>query len=190
MAPFDLNGAANAAAAQQNALAGTWFGAGGRQDRSLQYISPDMSGFKLQVGFQPKGNVVGAEGNASIGLTYAAGPFAVAYAGEQKRTTTGDNSNAVAASFDLGVVKLMAGYADSGKDMKGTTVGAVAPVAGFNIGFNYTRNSDSSAGASEFFVNKEIFKGTYAYFDYGNLDKSNAAYTKGDAFALGVIFTF
>ncbi|OYU43592.1 MAG: hypothetical protein CFE44_17540, partial [Burkholderiales bacterium PBB4] len=165
MVGFDFNGAANAASSQQNALAGTWFGAGGRQDRSLQYITPDMGGLKAQVGFQPKGNVAGAEDNLSLGVSYAAGPLALAVVGEGKRTNTGKDFYSVAGSYDLGVAKVMLGYADGGKDLRGTTFGITAPLAGVNVGLNYTVNSDTKAGATEIFVNKEIFKGTYAYFD-------------------------
>jgi hypothetical protein len=197
MVGFDLNGAANAASSQQNAWNATWLGAdplsdnGGRQARSLQYISPVRSGFKLQVGYQPAGNgAVDAENNASIGLTYTADKLAVAYTGETKRVSGGNNFNAIAGTYDFGVVKAMLGYSDGGTNQKGLTAGVVAPVAGYNIGLNYSRNSDTSVGATEIFVNKEIFKGTYAYFDYGNLSNSNAVFTKGDAYALGVIYTF
>ena len=84
----------------------------------------------------------------------------------------------------------MLGYADGGKNAKGTTVGFSVPLAGATIGMNYSKNSDTSAVATEFFVNKEIFKGTYAYFDYGDLDKANGPFTQGKAYAAGVIFTF
>jgi hypothetical protein len=79
----------------------------------------------------------------------------------------------------------MWGYADGGKDAKGTTVGVVAPLAGVNVGLIYSKNSDTNVSGTELFVNKEIFKGTYAYFDYGNADKPNR-----NAYALGVIYTF
>jgi predicted porin len=190
MVGFDLNGAANAAAAQLNSLAGTWLGAGGRQDRSLQYITPKMSGFTAQVGYQPEGNVVGAEGNASLGLSYAAGPLAVAITGEGKRTKTGTNFSAVAGSYDFGGAKVMLGYADGGQNAKGTTVGFSVPLAGTTVGMNYSKNSDTSAVATEFFVNREIFKGTYAYLDYADLDRANGPFTQGKAYAAGVIFTF
>ena len=196
MAGFDLNGASNVAAAQVYSLAGTALGAdalssnGGRQDRSLQYISPAMGGFKAQLGYQPQGNVVGNEANTSIGLSYSAGPLAVAVTGESKRVVNGNNFAGVAGSYDFGAAKVMIAYADGGTNAKGTTVGFSVPVAGANIGMNYSKNSDTSAVATEFFVNKEIFKGTYAYLDFADLDKANGPFNKAQAYAAGVIFTF
>ena len=64
---FDFNGAANAASGFLAAGVAPWFP--GRQDRSLQYISPDLSGLKVQVGFQPEGNVVGAKSNYATGTS-------------------------------------------------------------------------------------------------------------------------
>ncbi len=192
MIGFDFNGAANAASAQAIAGAGTFFGAagtaelgGGRRARSLQYISNDMGGLKVQAGVEMKGDVPLAKDSFALGVTYTAGPLAVAYTGESSRMKDGSDFNAVAGSYDLGVAKIMLGYADGGKNAKGTTLGVVAPVAGMNVGLIYSKNSDTEVSGTEFFVNKEIFKGTYAYFDYGNADKPNR-----NAYALGVIYTF
>ena len=86
MIGFDFNGAANAASAQGAAGAGTWFGAsgtaelgGGRRARSLQYISNDLGGLKVQAAVEIKGDVPLAKDSFAIGLTYTAGPLAVAY---------------------------------------------------------------------------------------------------------------
>lgn len=193
MIGFDFNGAANAASAQGAAGAGTFFGAdgtpelgGGRRARSLQYISNDMGGLKVQAGVEIKGDVPNAKDSFALGLTYTAGPLSVAYTGESSRKNGGSDFNAIAGSYDLGVAKIMLGYADGGSGAKGTTFGITAPVAGFNVGGIFSQNSDTKAFGSELFINKEIFKGTYAYFDYGNLDKP----TSLNAYALGVIFTF
>ena len=195
MIGFDFNGAANAASAQAAAGAGTFFGAdpayGGRRERSLQYISNNLGGLKIQAGMQLKGDTVYAGGvkaqdSFAVGVTYTAGPLAVAYTGETKRVDGGSDFNAVAGSYDLGVAKIMLGYANGGMGAKGTTFGVTAPVAGVNVGANFSKNSDTNVMGSELFVNKEIFKGTYAYFDYGNTDKP----TSKNTYALGVIYTF
>ncbi len=207
MIGFDFNGAANAASAQGNSGAATW--GRGRQSGSLQYISPNINGFKAQVGYVPKGNedtelftnnvVSGASVNtatSSIGLTYANGPFAVAYAGETKRYEAGKSFTSVAGSYDLGMAKVMLGYANGGTNAKGTSVGLVTPVSGFNVGINYSRNHDTDVSASEFFINREIYKNTVVYFDYGHVDKTaedsahNTISTKGNASAVGLIYTF
>ncbi len=198
MIGFDFNGAANAASAQGVSGAGTFFGAagpGGRRERSLQYISNDLGGLKIQAGMQLKGDTVpgplGAKDSFAIGVTYTAGPLAVAYTGESKRFEAGADFNAVAGSYDLGVAKIMLGYADGGVGAKGATIGVTAPIAGFNVGGIFTKNNDTQRMATELFVNKEIFKGTYAYFDYGNADKFGPTASESkNTYALGVIYTF
>jgi predicted porin len=188
MIGFDANGAANAASAQY--AAGVPLGAG-RESRSLQYIAPTVAGFKAQLGFVPEDaskSVTNSKAKYSAGLTYTAGPVAVALAHETKSTTTGNSLTSVAGTYDFGVVKAMVGHADGGTNAKGTTVGLVAPVAGVNVGFNFSKNSDTKAKATEVFVNKEIFKNTYAYADFGKLKPSTGS--SSNAYALGVIYTF
>ncbi len=190
MVDFDFNGAANAASAQMNSLATPW-SLNGRQSRSLQYIAPAMGALSVQAGFVPEAEGATSKAVYSIGLKYTAGKLVVAAAGQTASTTTSSSFSSVAGSYDFGVAKIMASYADGGEGFKGTSVGIVAPVAGFNVGMTYAKNSDAGAAtATEVFVNREIYKNTYAYFDYGNLDKANAIFAKGNAYALGMIYTF
>lgn len=189
MGNYDFNGMSNAASALGNAGVAVW--GTGRQTQSLQYISPNMNGFTAQVGFAGKEDgVTDAKAATSAGLTYATGKFSVSVAAESKRTDGGESFAAVAGSYDFGVVKVMAGYADGfyGTNWKGPSVGFVAPVAGFNIGMHYGNNTETKDDATEFFVNREIFKNTYAYLDYGHVDYNNAPSKK--AYALGVIYVF
>jgi len=188
MAGYDLNGASNANAAGQNATVAPWFR--GRQDRSVQYISPVTGGFKVQLGFQPEGNVAGAKSNGSIGVSYAAGPFAASVVAEGARSATDKDFYSVGGTYDLGVAKIALGYADGGTGLKGTSFGISAPVAGFTVGLQLAKNNDTSATATEIFVNKEIFKNTYGYAEAGNLDKTANGFTKGDSYAVGVIYVF
>jgi hypothetical protein len=190
MVDFDFNGAANAASAQMNSLATPW-SLNGRQSRSLQYIAPAMGGFSVQAGFVPEAEAATSKAVYSVGLKYTVGKLVVAAAGQTASTTTGSSFSSVAGSYDFGVAKVMASYADGGEGFKGTSVGVVAPVAGFNVGLTYAKNSDAGAAvATEVYVNREIYKNTYAYFDYGNLDKANVYFAKGNAYALGVIYSF
>lgn len=192
---YDANGAANAASAWGNA--GTGILGVGRQERSLQYISPVMSGFKLHASLQPAGNGgAGAKDTVGAALTYAAGPLSVSVAGQSKTVEGGNDVSLIVGSYDLGVAKIALGYADAGKTNKGASFGVTVPVAGFNVGVQVSKN-DTSGGstATEFFVNKEIFKGTYAYLDIGSADnlakKSPATGSETrNAYAAGVIFTF
>ena len=189
MIDFDFNGAANAASAQGNAGVATW--GPSRQSRSLQYIAPAMGAVSIQAGFVPQAADPVATPNTkavySIGLKYSAGKLALAYAGQTADTNAGASFSSVAGSYDFGVAKVMVGYADAGTGAKGSTVGVVAPVAGFNVGLNYSKNSDTTAVATEFFVNREVFKNTTAYFDFGNKDLNSV---KTNAYALGVIYAF
>ena len=191
MVGYDFNGASNAATALGNATVAPWLR--GRQTQSLQYISPTFgNGLKAQVGYTTKEDGVDdGKSSTSAALTYTAGKFAASVTGETKRADTGfydSDFAAVAGSYDFGVVKVMAGYADGGTDRRGTSLGIVAPVAGFNIGMMYGKNRDTKDAATEFFVNREIFKNTYAYVDYGHVDFNNASAKK--AYAVGVIYVF
>lgn len=188
MSGYDFNGASNGLASGGYAAVATWLP--GRQSRSLQYITPAMGGFKAQFGFVPEGNVAGDRNTFSIGVTYATGPLSVSATAEGKRTDGGSNFGSVAGSYDFGVAKVMAGYADGGTNVKGISLGVVAPVAGFNIGALYGKNSDTKTAAYEVFVNKEVLKNTYAYAEFGRSDKNSATSVKGSGFAVGVIYTF
>ncbi len=183
MAAYDLNGASNSVVA--SGYAGLAVLGQGRQDRSVQYISPVSGGFKVQVGFQPEGNVAGAKANGSIAVTYAAGPFAASVVAQGARTTTGSDMYAVGGTYDLGVAKISLNYADAGTGSKGASAGVVVPVAGFNVGAQFAKNNESGAQMTELFVNKEIFKNTYGYAEYGQEDKSSLK-----AYAVGFIYVF
>lgn len=189
MGNYDFNAAANAASAFGNAGIAVW--GRGRQTQSLQYLSPNVSGFTAQLGFAGKEDgVANAKSTTSAALTYAAGKFAASIAGESRRTAGGESFASVAGSYDFDVVKVMAGYSDGfyGLNWKGPSIGFVAPVAGFNVGMNFGKNNQTRNDATEFFVNREIFKNTYAYLDYGKLDQRAARSNK--AYALGVIYVF
>lgn len=187
MIGYDFNGAANTVSALGLANVGPWAPTLGRQSRSLQYISPTMGGVKVQLGVVPEGNNAGTKTVFSGGVTYATGGLSVSAAAQSKETNAGDDFFSVAGSYDLGAVKVMLGYADGGKNAKGISVGAVAPVAGVNIGVLYGKNDDTKVGAVEVFVNKEVLKNTYAYADFGRVDKGAL---KGNRYAVGVIYVF
>ena len=186
---YDFNGQANTVSALANSGVAPW--GRGRQTQSLQYISPVVNGFKAQLGVAAKEDSLNnAKAANSAALTYAAGKFSVSVAAESTRTSGGEDFSSVASSYDFGFVKVMAGYADGfyGSKGKGPSVGFVAPVVGFDVGMHYGKNNETKVDATEFFVNREIFKNTYAYLNYGHLDNHNAPSNK--AYALGVIYVF
>lgn len=202
MIDLDFNGASNGVSA------GAYTGIGvfntGRQSRSLQYISPDFGGAMVHLGYAAKDQ--DANTNAkdvfSAGAKWTGGPLVIAGSYEGKRTENAHDFMSLGATFDLSFVKLMAGYTDAGSidnggAGKGYSFGAVAPLMGFNVGAIFAKNSDDRADAKayEIFVNKEIYKNTYAYAEYGNLKASpdggeGSVNVKAKGFAVGVIFTF
>lgn len=207
---FDFNGGANAASAS---TVGANLGLlqAGRGDRSVQYIAPEViPGLKAQAGYQGivrdgGGNsvVANARPTASLGLTYTLGALSVAATAETKPFTDGAASSAVAAAYDFGLAKVAVSYSGAKKLVRnvaangavtfdsgtGAMIGVVAPVAGFNVGLQYARNTDTKKPGLEFFVNREILKNTFAYADF-LVGESSYDTTRVYSYALGVIHTF
>ncbi len=195
MIDFDFNGASNGVSAGGYTAVGPWFP--GRQSRQIQYISPSFGGFTAQAGLRPKGNSQDGDKDAfGLGLKYGAGPIAAAVTYQSKLDSSLKDFVAVAGSYDFGVAKVMASYAEGGKVIDGGTgkgfmLGVVAPVAGFNVGAQYAKNSDADAGkpkAYELFVNKEVLKNLIVYAEYGNLKADPSV--KGSGYAIGTIYVF
>lgn len=190
MIGFDLNGAANTASATDAAgLFGAIFN--GQGTRSVQYIAPAMSGFKVQLGYQTADtslaeSVSGGKASTAYGVTYTLGKLALAIAGSSKTSTGGNSASSYAGSYDFGIFKAVANISGT-KGAKGNMVGAVAPIAGVNVGLQYAKNTDTKVKATELFVNKEILKNTSAYADF--VSKKDGS-VKNDAYAVGVIYTF
>jgi predicted porin len=203
MIDYDFNGASNGVSAWGYSSVAPWLP--GRQSRSVQYISPNFGGITAHLGFVPEGNGgTGAKNVFSAGLKYGAGPLSVAGSMQTKASDAGQNFWSVGGSYDLQVVKVSLGYADGGEfakggSGKGLSLGAVAPVGGFNVGAMYGQNTDSNMKIKsvELFVNKEIFKNTIAYVEFGNWQTDSAAFRAatgakkdGNGAAIGVIYVF
>ena len=196
MGDFDFNGQSNGVSA------GAYSGVGvfnrGRQSRSLQYIAPAMGGLTGQVGIRPKGNSQDGDKTVfSVGGKYAAGPLLVGASYQSKTDSlVKDDFFSLAASWDFGVAKVMAGYADGGDvadggSGKGPSLGVNVPLAGFNVGAILAKNSDDAAKITsyELFLNKEVFKNTYGYVEAGRWKESNSN-TKASGYAVGLIYVF
>ncbi|HEY5763754.1 MAG TPA: porin [Rhodocyclaceae bacterium] len=197
MGAFDFNGQSNGATSAYSGV-GVW--ATDRQSRSVQYISPEMSGFKAQVGYVPRGDNTdlrdastyddNTRGVASAAVTYSGiKNLVIGASHEGKKTLNGEDFNSVAASYDFGFLKAMAGYTDAGLNATGPTLGVTAPVAGFTMGAHVAQNKDTKAKALELFINREIFKNTYAYAEALRLDNKAPAVDL-NSYAVGVIFVF
>lgn len=186
MAGYDFNGASNGVSSLGYSAVAPWLP--GRQSRSLQYISPSLSGATVHFGFVPEGNVAGSKNTFSAAATYATGPLSVSATVESKRVEDGNTFASVAGSYDFGLAKVMLGYADGAPGIKGVSVGFVAPIGPVNVGALYGKNSDTKGAAYEVFINSEVLKGTYAYAEIGKSDAKTGV--KGTGFAVGVIYTF
>ncbi len=201
---FDLNGAANDTMAAglagvpvlgQNGVQAM---AGGTKELA-SYISPSMGGFQVAIGLTPKGDAqlfnadTTAKANSSLSLTYAQGPLAAALAFESASSdaaarANSNNYSAVAGSYDFGVAKVSGVYANGGKNNIGWSAGVAVPVAGATIGVQYAKNTDTSNTGTELFVNKEILKNTYGYFEYG-ITSPNVG-TKVNQYSVGLMYVF
>ncbi len=203
MIDYDFNGASNGVSALGYTLTGPWLP--GRQSRSLQYISPTVGGVTAQLGIVPKGNRgAGAKSVFSGAVKYASGPLSVAVSVQTKDSSTSENFVSTAGSYDFGAAKVMLGYANGGKFADGGTgsgisTGFVAPIGSVNVGALVARNTDKNLKLTgvELFVNSEIYKNTYAYFEVGNWKTGlavnpidSSAKKSGSGFATGVIFAF
>lgn len=182
MIGFDLNGAANVASVQGNLGLDTL---SGRGNRSVQYISPSVSGFVAQVGHQLE--YQGDKSTNAVAVSYTLDKLVLAVTAESKRSDADKATSSMGASYDFGVAKVAMSYAGAKTEGKGYMVGVVAPVAGFNVGVQVAKNTDAKANGTEFFVNKEIMRNTFAYADYVRLKDSSS---KGNLYAVGAIYTF
>jgi predicted porin len=195
---FDFNGASNGVSALSYTGVAPY--APGRQSRSLQYISPGISGFTAQAGLQLKDTTLSATAKDVFALSgrFDQGPISVGAAYQSKADANGKDFSSIAGSYDFKVVKVMASYTQGGKIADGGTgsgygLGITAPVAGFNIGAIYATNDDDLAKITsyELFINKEIFKNTYAYGEYGDWKSDlTGGSVKSQGFAIGVIYVF
>lgn len=188
MIGFDLNGAANTASATAATGIDILNGLG---TRSVQYIAPTVAGFKVQLGYQAANTGLteadaGGKASTAYGVTYTLDKLTLAVAGSSKTSSGGNSSSSYAGSYDFGIFKAVANISGT-KGAKGSMIGAVAPVAGMNVGLQYAKNTDTKVKATELFVNKEILKNTFAYADY--VSKKDGS-VKNDAYAVGVIYTF
>lgn len=186
MFDYDFNAASNGVSALGYSSVAPWLP--GTQLRSLQYIAPKMGGFMVHVGFSPRENQADARSNFSAAATYSAGPLSASVAHETKRTQDNHSFTSLSARYDFGAAKVMAGYANGGEGVKGLSLGIVVPVADFNAGAMYGRNTDTKGAAYEIFLNKEIFENTYGYAQIGRSNKETGV--EGTGFAVGVICMF
>ncbi len=182
-----------------------------RSNNSIQYFSPNMSGFQAQImyGFKEVSANSSASDYAGLRLTYGAGPLSVAFAtaSEGVNTATEDVSRSnIGASYDLGFMKPMFQYTTSKEkvsDTKATNllIGLTAPMGPGLIKASYVRTEAEAGGVgtdgSQFAVGYEygLSKRTALYGNLATLKAdagliSNAAELKRRSIEVGVRHAF
>lgn len=186
-ARFDLNGISTSSAMDNVGLSPvTWYGSS-RRSSQLQYVSPNMGGAEVGVGYVLAGNNED-KATAQIRVNYGNGPLAVGYVAETKRTDNNRTAQALAGSYDFGVAKAVVGYVVSETEAKGKGAyfGAVAPIgSSAKVGFQHARNSETDVNATELFANYALSKRTSFYVDFVKRSGDDRK-----SYALGLLHTF
>lgn len=170
----------------------------GRVNNAAAYLSPNFSGFSAVAAYgfgEETVNNTERESVLGLGLNYAAGPVAVGYV-YHKVTNVGANNVAgaqfndlkehmIGASYDFGVVKLLASYQNvdvtnviNDKD-KIWQVGAVVPVGKGNVHAAYGKLSRDIASADSkswtVAYTHGLSKRTTAYVGYNSTSNDTLA---------------
>ncbi|MDP3886460.1 porin [Hydrogenophaga sp.] len=170
----------------------------------LMYTSPDMGGLTVSAAMMDAPGAGGMQSTAAtqdavlVGVNYAAGVIAAAadYTkfGMNNAPAPGfDKRVRLSASYDLGMVKLGAGYenlqttAAANNDETQYLIGVSAPVGNaVTVGLNYVRNrkdADNTITAYELGANYALSKRTGVQAAYQSISEDNVA---GRATALRV----
>ena len=180
--PFGTNGVGTTLTFGKGGLTGV------RASNSIAWLSPSMSGVKLWVQTYMGENASTAakvgNGNA-YRITFDQGKFSAAYAGSKtttSATTTNDTSN-IAASYDLGVAKLM-GQSNTTKitaaaDIKSNLIGAHVPMAGGTFRISQSQTDQAGKKAKQMAVGfvQPMSKRTDLYATYARVANSGGSTT-------------
>lgn len=213
MLAYDLNGFADSSAYLRAGIQPTMANnLGTRRSRQIQYATPKLEGFQALAGYTPRDTAATSNQVGSIAATYAIESFSMgavyespSYVANGFGTDLGDKAAvSLGASYDFGVAKIAFSMTTAGTDPymgangevnRGAGFGVQVPIAGFNIGFQYAKNTANGIGAGELYLNREIFKDTTFHIDIGSASKSKLAnygdyYPSDNTFSVGVIYTF
>ena len=157
---------------------------------AVQYHSPRMAGFQVQVEYAPKEASVGANDGTGIALNYAAGPLAASitsYTGA--KATAGAKQKAVtqlAAAYDFGMAKVFFTHRDQGGMASGEdtsyALGVTAPVGPGSVYASYNVNEQIGTDGKTIIAGYKysLSKRTTAYLNVAN---RNSAWAPGVASA-------
>jgi len=177
-------------------------GAGAGRTDAITYASPVFAGFSGAVSLGLKnsqalpGAAVQAKNLGSIWLSYANGPIMIGGGYEQNRRD--DEVAAILGTYDLGVVKLGAGYSQvdtvaiAGEKRKNWNLMATAPLGAFTVkaGYNTTKAEGTEIKTKKMGIGGEyaLSKRTYLYTTYGRTKTDGVASTNG--FDIGLNHSF
>lgn len=175
-ARFDFNGISTSSAQSAVDLSPvTWYGSS-RRDAQVQYTSPNMGGLEIGLGYVAAGDNAN-KSTTQVRVNYGNGPLQVGLAAETARTAANRTAWALQGSYDLGVAKVMAGYAVAPTVAlgKGVNLGVAAPFGATTLGLHASRNTETDATAYELWANYALSKRTSLYLDYGKNNKTDVA---------------
>jgi len=193
---YDYNGWSNTASSAY--VAGTDLWGQSQQTNLLKYIAPAMGPVTASVSYvQADPNAADAEDIISAGATFASGPISISAAFTTAGTKDADAASdedymGAAFQYDFGAFKANLGYHTRGDYATGIQFGAVTTISGVSVGFGYGTETETEGTSYELYASKEIFKGVYAYGEFGGADKK-AINSGGDdvtGYAVGLILTF
>jgi len=161
---------------------------GGRSDRTVQFSSPNISGFTFSVAST---NTTGTGSEYThMNAEYAMGPVSVAVSSQKAAAVAGVTAvkaQNINASYDLGVAKIMVQNGKSTSalavDTTNTTVGARVPMGAMT--FKVSARSGDAANQTAVGVDYALSKRTGLY-----ADMMNETAAVNSAFRLGIKHSF
>lgn len=189
------------AANKETGRIGAWTGYQTRVDNSIRYATPSISGFQAAVvyGFGENKGASDATKNASVSLSYANGPLAVALAHQDDEIASDFHlkNTGIGASYDFGVAKAFAAvnqakYTGLAKQNE-WSVGVRAPIGATTLVAQYAQSKGDDLGknaslglSAEYSLSKRTT--AYAGFNRTTVEIANDA--KNTAYGLGVRHAF
>ena len=162
-----------------------------RASNSIGYLSPNVSGFQLQLqtymGENKSDIAAPADKKTGSGnglrATYDNGPLSLALASSSTDTGVGTTwkANNLAGSYNLGVAKLMAqsstDKATGAADIKGNLIGATVPMGAGTIKFSQsqTKQGDNKSDKTAIGYVYGLSKRTSLYATYASVKNTGAA---------------
>jgi hypothetical protein len=179
-------------------LAGTDLWGQTQQTNLLKYIAPAMGPVTASFSYvQADPDAADAEDIISAGATFASGPISVSAAFATAGTKdaggiTDEDYMGAAFQYDFGAFKANLGYHTRGDVQTGIQLGVVTTISDVSVGFGYGTETETEGSSYELYASKEIFKGVYAYGEFGGADKKaiNSGGEDVTGYAVGLILTF